>query len=539
MSQARRIPRCASLVTALALTGCWGGTPVTPEAPVAPVVTQAPHAAPVSDEFTTLQGTVALRGMPWKQAKLQVVDALTGKPAGTPGSALRAEGAMETDANGHFSIRVAGLGVGKVARVIATLDSGTLTALVGEEGPMAAAYTVQAAGFNMKISEVTLCLDQVASGVLRMAGGLKSEAAAALIKTVLKDLAAMAPRVNDAFDKDDMLAITMSLTANPLTGLVPDSLSVTNVLVKAGLGDAVDMAVKTATNAVASLAKDKLNVADAGALENVNLIGTSLTISVEGGVFKVTDPKTGESITIDLEAAPPATNPTPPKSGGSSNNTPSVAFNPTATFDTEGDTIRLRVTQAPGESDIASIVVKVPVVAAIGAVQVEGLIQSNPTERIQGAGGQIKIGNIAAMNLEVSDDAGLGPVDLSGLPSSPFGQTLNYAGGIENDGFLVVPTLTAATLGHVRVFTGNDALNWWAAENVYVAAKYTDRPEFKNATSLKTTHGHATYLDFSLKNNVTFANNGSLVIQVRVTPRSAGAVARTVTATLDETVLLP
>jgi hypothetical protein len=536
MSQARRIPRFATLVVALSLTGCWGGTPVTPEAPVVPVAVAATPAVSVSDEFATLQGTVALRGMPWKQAKLQVVDALTGKPAGTPGSALRAEGTMETDANGNFSIRVAGLGVGKVARVIATLDSGTLTALVGQEGPVAAAYTVQATGFSMQITEVTLCLDQVASGVLRMAGGLKSEAAAALIKTVLKDLAAMTPKLTEAFDKDDMLAITLSLTASPLTGLVPDGLPVTNLLAKAGLTDAVDAAVKTATNSVAALAKDKLNVADAGALENVNLIGTSLKIAIEGGVFKVTDPKTGESITIDLEAAPPVSNPTPPKSG-SGNNAPSVAFNPTATFDTAGDTIRLRVTQAPGESDIASIVVKVPVVPAIGAVQVDGLIQSNPTERIQGAGGQIQIGNIASMNLSVNEDAGLGPIDLTGLPSSPFGQTLNYAAGIEKDGYLVVPTLTTATLGHVRVFTGNDAQRWWAAENVYVAAKYTDRPEFKNATSLKTAHGHATYLDFSLKNNVTFANNGSLVIQVRVTPRSPGAVAKTVTATYDADVL--
>jgi hypothetical protein len=526
------------LVTAIALSGCWGGTPVTPGAPVAPVVLAATPVAPASDEFSTLQGTVALRGMPWKQAKLQVVDALTGKPAGTPGSALRAEGTMETDANGNFSIRVAGLGVGKVARVIATLDSGTLTALVGEEGPMAAAFEVKAAGFSMKVSEITLCLDQVASGVLRMAGGLKSEAASALIKTVLKDLAAMTPKLTEAFDKDDMLAITLSLTASPLTGLVPDGLSVTNVLAKAGLTDAIDAAVKAATNSVAALAKDKLNVADAGALENVTLIGTSLTIAVEGGVFKVTDPKTGETITIDLEAAPPASNPMSPKSGSNNNNnTPSVAFNPTATFDTAGDTIRLRVTQAPGESDIASIVVKVPVVAAIGAVQVDGLSRSNPTERIASAGGQIKIGNIAAMNLSVSDDAGLGSVDVSGLPSSPFGQTLNYGAGIEKDGFLVVPTLTMATLGHVRVFTGNDALDWWAAENVYVAAKYTDRPEFKNATSLKTAHGHATYLDFSLKNNVSFVNNGSLVIQVRVTPRSAGAAAKTITATFDEAVL--
>lgn len=535
---ARRIPRYASLVTALALTGCWGGTPVTPDAPVAPVVTTS-SAAPVSDEFATLQGTVALRGMPWKQAKLQVVDALTGKLAGTPGSALRAEGTMETDANGNFSIRVAGLGVGKVARVIATLDSGTLTALVGEEGPMAAPYAVQATGFSMKISEITLCLDQVASGVLRMAGGLKSEAAAALIKTVLKDLAAMTPKLTEAFDKDDMLAISLSLTANPLTGLVQDGVTVTNLLAKAGLSDAVDAAVKTATNSVAALAKDKLNVADAGALENVNLIGTSLKIAIEGGVFKVTDPKTGESITIDLEAAPAPSKPTgtTTNSGRDRDTTPAVAFNPTATFDTEGDTIRLRVTQAPGESDIASIVVKVPVVAAIGSVQVDGLIQNNPSERIASAGGQIQIGNFASMTMSVSDNASLGPVDLSGLPSSPFGQTLNYGAGIEKDGFLVVPTLTTATLGHLRVFTGNDALKWWAAENVYVVAKYTDRPEFKNATSLKTTHGHATYLDFSLKNNVTFVNSGSLVIQVRVTPRSAGAVAKTVTATYNAAVL--
>jgi hypothetical protein len=521
----------------MALTGCWGGTPVTPEAPVAPVASAVTPATPASDEFTTLQGTVALRGMPWKQAKLQVVDALTGKPAGTPGSALRAEGTMETDANGGFSIRVAGLGVGKVARVIATLDSGTLTALVGEEGPMTAPYKVQAAGFTMKVSEVTLCLDQVASGVLRMAGGLKSEAAAALIKTVLKDLAAMTPKLTEAFDKDDMLAITLSLTASPLTGLVPDGLTVTNVLAKAGLSDAVDAAVKVATNSVAALAKDKLNVADAGALENVTLIGTSLKIAIEGGVFTVTDPRTGEIITIDLEAAPPASNPTTSTPSRSNNNTPSVAFNPTATFDTEGDTIRLRVTQAPGESDIASIVVKVPVVAAIGAVQVDGLIRNNPSERIASAGGQIQIGNIASMNMSVSDNAALGPMDLSGLPSSPFGQTLDYQGGIEKDGYLVLPSLTAGTLGHLRVFTGTDALAWWAAENVYVAAKYTDRPEFRNATSLKTTHGHATHLDFSLKNNVNFVNNGSLVIQVRVTPRSPGAVSKTVTATYDADVL--
>ncbi|MNT97059.1 hypothetical protein D3C72_2392910 [compost metagenome] len=68
---------------------------------------------------------------------------------------------------------------------------------------------------------------------------------------------------------------------------------------------------------------------------------------------------------------------------------------------------------------------------------------------------------------------------------------------------------------------------------MYVAANYTDQPEFKNASSLKTAHGHTTYLDFTLPDGVTFTNDSSLVIQVRVTPRASGATAKTVTATYN------
>ena len=89
----------------------------------------------------------------------------------------------------------------------------------------------------------------------------------------------------------------------------------------------------------------------------------------------------------------------------------------------------------------------------------------------------------------------------------------------------------------MRVLTGNDDQKWWQAENVYVAAKYTDQPAFSNATSLITTHGHATTLDFTLPAGVHFENAAPITIQVRVTPRSSNAAARTVAATYNDSLL--
>lgn len=546
MAQTRHIPRSAALMTALALSGCWGGAPVTqPSTPAAPVEVsgQTPPAAPTNDEFTTLQGQVALRGMPWANAKLQVVDALTGKVAGAAGSALRVEGELKTDAQGNFSVRVAGLGVGKVARLIATLDSGTLSALISSDGPMAAGYHVQASNFSLKVNEITLCLDQVASGVLKMAGGLKSAAAADLIKTVLADLNAMAPKIESAFKQDDMLAITLSLTANPLTGLVTESTDVTKVLAKAGVTGAVDAAVKTATNTVAKLAADKLNVTNADAIQNVSLIGTTLKVSIEGGVFKVTDPATGDTITIDLPAAPAPSTPstgTPSTSSGSSgsngNSGPTVAFNPTATFDTAAKEIRLKVTQAPGESDIASIVVRVPVVQAIGAVAVANLSADNPAGSLNQPTGTIRIGSSITLNM-TGNAAPNKSLDLTGLPGAPFGTTLNYLAGVEKEGTLNITSMSNGVLGNVRIFTGTEGQRWYAAPHLYVAAKYTNQPQFNNATSLITTHGHQSELSFTLQENVTFLDNKPLDIQVYVTPRSSGAAARLVTATYDASVI--
>lgn len=337
--------------------------------------------------FDTLKGHVSLNGQALSNATVRVFDALTNKPAGV----IAAGGAnyevtqsnmrpliqvtsasATTDASGAFSFQVAGLTPGTLARVVATKDGKTLTALVAGDGTMTSArYAVQATT-EVELSETSTGLSTLAEDFIPVFGTLTPDASASLITNTLSQLNSLAPKVQQATQNQG--ALNQLLTAiDSETGRHTNPDAVNQFTAAAGLGADVSRVLKTASQSVAQRAQDHNNVVQGalGDVKNGAVAGSSLQISVSNGNLIVTDSATGDATVIPLVPATDDGVSSPGVDGVSASATvtgdpavapvvTSTAFNPTVGLSYAGGVLTVNVSQPAGSDDIAAVFARLP-----------------------------------------------------------------------------------------------------------------------------------------------------------------------------------
>lgn len=284
----------------VSMAGCASPIAV-PTAVATDAVAQAPgvgpSAAPAAPETTapiaaarSFQGTATFRGEPLAGYALQVLDAHTGEPvpmvAGLDGATGLAvlQQSMLTDAEGRFTLQVAGLVAGKALRVVATHGNARLETLVtgnGTLGTTAAQRRVLDGGDTLTLNEVTTALAGIARGVVLTTRVLTPEAAAPVLGALVAKLALL----HDGLSK--------SLTSQPhLANMVvadEDGMAVKLLVAQAGALQALTRDVADLVAEVAKATKDDAKQAPAAkdpavlaALAKVAFLGTVLAGAFDG-----------------------------------------------------------------------------------------------------------------------------------------------------------------------------------------------------------------------------------------------------------------
>jgi hypothetical protein len=301
----------------VSMAGCASPIAV-PTAATADAVAQAPAAgptaAPDAPETTapsaaarSFQGTATFRGEPLAGYALQVLDAHTGEPVPVVASLDGATGlavlqqSMLTDAEGRFTVQVAGLVAGKALRVVATHGNARLETLVTGNGTLSTAAAQRrvlggADTLTLTLNEITTALAGIARGVVVTTRVLTPEAAAPVLGALLARLALL----NDSLSK--------SLESQPhLANQVvadEDGTAIKLLVTQAGALQALTRDVADLVAEVAKATKDDAKQAPAAkdpavqaALAKVTFLGTVLAATFDGSSrnFTLSNAVTGAS----------------------------------------------------------------------------------------------------------------------------------------------------------------------------------------------------------------------------------------------------
>lgn len=323
-----------------AMAGCASPltvpTTVTADATAQPP-TAGPTGSPTAPEATapitasrSFQGVATFRGEPLAGYALQVLDAHTGEPVpavadldGATGLAVL-QPSMFTDAEGRFSLQVAGLVAGKALRVVATSGNARLETVVTGNGTLGAAPAQRRlldGAETLTLNEVTTALAGIARGVLLTTRVLTPEAAAPVLNALLTRLA----RLND--DLAQSLASQPEL-ANRIVA-DEDGAGIKLLVTQAGALQALTRDVADLVAEVAKATKDDAKQAPAAkdpavqaALARVAFLGTVLTGAFDGpsrnftlsnGVTGATaDAASGDMPGLTARVTRSASNPTAP-----------------------------------------------------------------------------------------------------------------------------------------------------------------------------------------------------------------------------------
>jgi hypothetical protein len=242
----RSLRPVAIALTLSSMAGCAAPVPgaVSPE-PTAPqaTVADAPAAAapavppaqlPVATTALPLAGAVTFRGEPVAASSLALFNARTGEKV----PADRVTGTSKTDAQGRFSLQVAGAAAGEVYRLVAAASptaglAGTF--LVTASGirvlaakPAAAYHVAQSPG-GMAVNETSTALSIAAGGALQLGAHLTPNATQSGVETFFTDLGNAGPQVDSNLHAQPSSANRIVEMIDPSTGWVragsDDSLS--------------------------------------------------------------------------------------------------------------------------------------------------------------------------------------------------------------------------------------------------------------------------------------------------------------------------
>jgi hypothetical protein len=309
MTKIRLMKPLSSAVVAVILAGCAAPGAVAPVATPTPTVSPEPTAPPAATPATPapapvvaevpLSGRVAFRGEPLSQASLALFDARTGSQA--PDGRLA--GDARTDAEGNFSLRLAGVTVGQVYRLVAT--SGPYSALAGtfvvtSTGIRPLAATSPAAGYRVAqaadqprlvIDEIATTLTIAALGQLRLSANLPEGAASSDIEAFFDRLATAAPVVAAALAAQPATANRLAEAIDPATGGLKSPSSADSQLSSLVPRDTLVAATRDLLAAYSSLAGQAGTAPDSPSMEAALLVGLGVagnwspgrTVTIVGG----------------------------------------------------------------------------------------------------------------------------------------------------------------------------------------------------------------------------------------------------------------
>lgn len=391
----------AGLLTALSvlILGCNPAS-FTPGQGGNPAAPGQPGAQPL--KFSALSGTAELDGEPLKDAIITVVDALNNEPASiiaSGGGNIIASGGgnltvkdagLKTDAAGNFSLDVAGLEPGAVAKVmISKADGTTLSALVSGDEAQPGQYRIsQFASLNVNVLS-TLRAETI-TPLLQVTRVVRREQRV----DVLRDLLVRTRQFD--FSRVDQVArravllqlrppvyrnITIAIPTPPPPPNPTVTLTQTlnNIVQQSGLQSSFQDVTNNVIRTVAQQTQDANNREPNQTFANLNntqLIGTDLTVNINGNNIQIGDtvidatpvivnatpaPTTAPTAapttapTTAPTAAPTAA-PTPapastPTSTDGTIKSDANAFDPTLTFGNNG----IKVVQAQGQEDVGSV----------------------------------------------------------------------------------------------------------------------------------------------------------------------------------------
>ncbi|MFN3430098.1 MAG: hypothetical protein ACK46X_09100 [Candidatus Sericytochromatia bacterium] len=311
-----------TLVLAAALAasaGCQSPSPAAQTEAIAPLPFGGGGGEVGMLEPVSISGQAMVGDQPMANAKVLILDAMTDAEArviapsgGNVVSAggnnvVSAGGAnLTTDAEGRFSVQLAGLQPGQVVRVMTTKDGQTLAALVGADGDsLDSGRQVQAVTSSIQLNFASSMLTYLASGALKMTQALKPKAAAEVVRDLFAKMRAEKPGMMAVLGNTALTARLM-VAVDPSKGTITEdgARAISDMLVEGGALQAwLDLNRGTIEQILQAIqAKGNVNpdlLKALGRLQDVKLPGTGITVTLDERFLVVTN-QAGKVVRVDV-----------------------------------------------------------------------------------------------------------------------------------------------------------------------------------------------------------------------------------------------
>ena len=323
--------------------------------------------------FSSVEGLAKVDGVALANATVTVENAVTGKVArvGNTSATLDLYGndtvvleasPANTAADGKYTLKVANLKAGMVARITVSDGTKTVSALVNGKNAGGAYRLVQLFD-DVDVNETSLLLDLMARSVLSLSATLTESARDTVTTQIKTQLEAIRATVQTQLDNNPALRQALRNAANTAK-TTPSDANTTALLTAASNLITPVPAIKTAaaevvTKGVQKVVQQQATASNVGTALTATAIDTAKALIPTGIGVTVTDTDGGNSITITSGTTTISVVPDPASDASEILTAPN--FTPTvSSLSFTSPRLKVTVTQGANQNDFSEIVARVP-----------------------------------------------------------------------------------------------------------------------------------------------------------------------------------